>query len=99
TRSDRDWSSDVCSSDLDGGGESVGRAVGGGVEFGRRRHPAGEVDRDAPQQGEVIRGRRRGETLLFPVVGEETIDRSREGGRGVEIGRASCRERGEGSAG
>src|SRR5206468_9006770 len=86
TRSDRDWSSDVCSSDLggEGGRLSQERAAGGmGIETANHNASsyiflgysvAHETDR-----GSAVVDRREG----------------RSGSGRQEIGRASCRERGE----
>src|SRR5690606_39687924 len=77
TRFSRDWSSDVCSSDL-------GPAGGGGLD---RRGPAG------PQPA-VPGGHQRfsggGRRRLRDVRGSAPLLRF-----AAEIGRASCRERGE----
>src|SRR5206468_4923243 len=80
TRSDRDWSSDVCSSDLAAAGlevlvEDVGRV-------GEQVRPHVLDDLGPGQLGEVLGQRRLG------VPPGEVAVRLR-----VEIGRASCRER------
>src|SRR5256885_4409837 len=78
TRLQGDWSSDVCSSDLDNSGRSVADAVG-------------RVVTDAPLRQRLIANgyeTARGRTLeaqaakMMAVVAQE-----------LEIGRASCRER------
>src|SRR2546429_8317466 len=65
TRCSRDWSSDVCSSDLGGRRESSRRSRG--------RGPGGERKRGGGSGG----------------LGGRSLP------EGIEIGRASCRERGE----
>src|SRR5436305_10001709 len=80
TRCGRDWSSDVCSSDLTPG---VVRAHGGGL-------PRALVGRGRPDP--LDRRRRRTSRLLAPV----RPDAPRLHVQGLlpgEIGRASCRER------
>src|SRR5205807_6984939 len=94
TRLQGDWSSDVCSSDLGGG-------AGSGVR--------GRVDAPGDGAGDRLRGRG-----YVRAEGQGGVDAAVEGGadrlrcardtevagaRGAEIGRASCRERGEGTVG
>src|SRR5690606_40092818 len=73
TRFSRDWSSDVCSSDLP--------AAGG----------------TAPAGGRGSRGRASGDPRKAKAPARSPAGRRPGGGRGAppEIGRASCRERGE----
>src|SRR5699024_11500544 len=78
TRSKRDWSSDVCSSDL--GPES--RSGAG------RRHQIGFQALGGTQHGEVGAGE---SPAQFGGGGQHRVH--------VEIGRASCRERGWGEGG
>src|SRR3546814_4500875 len=76
-----DWSSDVCSSDLDRCPAPHDRAIDGGVEGageGVRRHFR------EPPAGPVEPGALRDQAAVEPVA---------EVGATVEIGRASCRER------
>src|SRR5438874_12300301 len=83
TRSLRDWSSDVCSSDL---GERGQRGADGGA--GGEREPEPGLRKDDEPQRARRRRRGRGEPGLHVV-----------GGGAGEIGRASCRERVEFAAG
>src|SRR5699024_11407128 len=78
TRSKRDWSSDVCSSDLAGG--LPDRAVG--LQLGQRIEA--DMVADPDQLLHFLRGVGRAENMVFPA-----------GHLFVEIGRASCRGRGE----
>src|SRR5206468_8344728 len=82
TRSDRDWSSDVCSSDLD-------RAGGGDVEALDDTFDRKSRDFVAGVAGEAAHALALGaEHQGHAAAGEE-----RPGQRLAEIGRASCRER------
>src|SRR5699024_11291942 len=72
TRSKRDWSSDVCSSDLIGSAEKVQAVVDKAKEFG------------VPIRVGVNSGSL--EKNLIEKYGKVTAE-------GLEIGRASCRER------
>src|SRR5206468_7141405 len=92
TRSDRDWSSDVCSSDLpgrDGARRGVGRP---------RAKPAGPEATKGPWQEAPWRKRR-----AFAPHSTATVVDHLHGvattGASFEIGRASCRERGQISEG
>src|SRR5206468_6249582 len=95
TRSDRDWSSDVCSSDL-GGEEAVFAEVGDG-----EGNVGEEAEAVAVGGGGVV-------VAAGKVGGEAGVEGGAGGEEGagggvahraedapVEIGRASCRERGE----
>src|SRR5690606_41201171 len=90
TRFSRDWSSDVCSSDLalpaarGAGGDGFGRVVGVGLVA------AGLGGPGRLQRGGLGRG---------DGVAAGVLDGPDEGPLGGEIGRASCRERGEGAVG
>src|SRR5699024_11399475 len=90
TRSKRDWSSDVCSSDL---GEPVGAFQGGELTDGQRAgiHPepaGGELTQDVVQvQVQVAQV---GLALAVPGLGSIHLLQRRGAQR--EIGRASCRE-------
>src|SRR5206468_6118654 len=89
TRSDRDWSSDVCSSDL---GFSLALSAASAkldATFGSSSVFGGLFDRR--------RDRIFGERLLTFAVGG--APKRIEGSEIVEIGRASCRERGENEVG
>src|SRR5438270_3256413 len=87
TRFDCDWSSDVCSSDLRATAPPVGG--GGGRDGGRAPAHGGAVARLVSARGR--RGRRAG-----PPPGRGRARAAAEpGAAGGEIGRASCRERGE----
>src|SRR5207249_5826160 len=90
TRSKRDWSSDVCSSDL-GNTTCLRDVVRRQVVFPGlprvRRHAGG---------GLGISGRRAGAVL---DAGAQQLRTERASGQQVEIGRASCRERGESRGG
>src|SRR5204863_3003284 len=79
TRSLRDWSSDVCSSDL---GHIVDRD-----DLVVQHHPGLRGGRTASNLGN--------DRALVLDVGANT----KRGSRRVQIGRASCRERGEDSGG
>src|SRR3546814_2640323 len=74
-----DWSSDVCSSDLTGGGttheHSLSRALGPYRSVGRKASPAPTIP---------LRARSYRPAWYTARVGELTL----------EIGRAACRERG-----
>src|SRR5206468_8762149 len=85
TRSDRDWSSDVCSSDLagrDGSGAEGERKEGDGQ--GKEAPKSAQTDeRTAAREGQEI---------------AKQLERLAErlgtaNGQNAEIGRASCRER------
>src|SRR5699024_12540108 len=97
TRSKRDWSSDVCSSDLDVGRGGHGR---GGLRRGDRgrhdRDPLGGCGQGPGEEAGEARGRRRGRGSR--PVGEAERGEGREAER-VEIGRASWRGRGADGAG
>src|SRR5699024_11261393 len=59
TRSKRDWSSDVCSSDLPGGGTAWRQAAAGGQRaLGHLPVPAGRRERQIPDQDPAHRLRR-----------------------------------------
>src|SRR5690349_23803580 len=77
TRSLRDWSSDVCSSDLGGEGGAVVPAIG---RADLERDP-GAPGRAHQRIDELRRGDRR------------VVDGAGDGAVTEEIGRASCRER------
>src|SRR5206468_9698567 len=83
TRSDRDWSSDVCSSDLTAGGVTVtDRVIGPRPVLGAQQ-PVGVIAKDRRSDGvHHVRQAVQGVVLQRDV-------------RADEIGRASCRERGE----
>src|SRR5207249_8205887 len=90
TRSKRDWSSDVCSSDL--GSRGIGRAIverlaqdGAVVAFIYRRDAKAAAEVEA-----AVRARGRAATALQADLGAPA-----EVAAALEIGRASCRERGE----
>src|SRR2546429_3087271 len=78
TRCSRDWSSDVCSSDLDVLHRGFGRRMRARIEarWGGARHAADAGSRGSKGCGELMIGYQ--ERLHKPVL---------------EIGRASCRER------
>src|SRR5690606_41094484 len=87
TRFSRDWSSDVCSSDL--ALEGVADHLRGVLEVGL----AAEAEHLAAAGGELVAqvlGDVRGRLDRVDAV-EDRLDRGQAGG--VEIGRASCRER------
>src|SRR2546421_5449790 len=77
TRSDRDWSSDVCSSDLNSRIAKPVR-VGGAVADGRPAHP--RAKKPVPQLGTPS---------VVPSNPNSRLGRTAS----PEIGRASCRER------
>src|SRR5690606_39344179 len=94
TRFSRDWSSDVCSSDLDEWVE--GHRVGESTKSGYRRLIRPHVK---PYIGEVELAKLTSTRLaaLYRKL-ESEGRRNHKGeltGEGLEIGRASCRERGE----
>src|SRR5216683_4674330 len=72
TRSERDWSSDVCSSDLDGGFGDLGDGEAGGFNFLGAEAVAGDVDDviDAAQDAVVAIGRKNGAVggVVWPVA-------------------------------
>src|SRR3546814_20975280 len=78
-----DWSSDVCSSDLEGGGE---RSHGASADDRARR--AGLC------RGDRHRRTKRQRQKLFRDAQDLPRYRSQDRQDGAEIGRASCRERG-----
>src|SRR5206468_5997864 len=93
TRSDRDWSSDVCSSDLIFAGSSGTFLALNKGSIVRRRFRPGEI---------ICREGEHGSTAFYVLSGQVEVSIStpmahvksgRRTGR-VEIGRASCRERG-----
>src|SRR5206468_5475243 len=95
TRSDRDWSSDVCSSDL---WNNRTQQLGARGILERLQAAAERVD-EAQPRGVV--GFRAPYLVLADVIGDVDEDLVRPGpdiGNG-QIGRASCRERGEGAGG
>src|SRR3546814_4227315 len=89
-----DWSSDVCSSDLDGG---AGKAHGGAGEMEpaqplARQQRREDDDEQRPEVGDeagIDRGRIAERDEVEEVVAEEAADAERP-----EIGRGSWRERG-----
>src|SRR5207247_8352885 len=90
TRSTRDWSSDVCSSDLvplHGARQQATRSAEAGARGGARRGGGG---REA--LAETATDRRR-------QIVRRTDDIAGAGHGAAEIGRASCRERGESTLG
>src|SRR3546814_7413699 len=77
-----DWSSDVCSSDLQAGGQLVGHARGSGPTeqlIEHRHRVAGRATAGPHHEGQC--GRLDRDALLLAQLTE------------IEIGRASCRER------
>src|SRR5262249_56915538 len=88
TRLVSDWSSDVCSSDLSGQGLDALLLTRFGVPERLRGFPDLRVGR-----GELRAARRR------ELAREPGPARDRRRRRGQEIGRASCRERGEDEGG
>src|SRR5206468_6711910 len=92
TRSDRDWSSDVCSSDLSGRGSGqVSLQTRSGTN---QFHGAGFVfNRNSALAASDFFANQKGTKPTY-------INRNQFGGRlGGQIGRASCRERVERSGG
>src|SRR2546428_2344969 len=86
TRSDRDWSSDVCSSDLEEGREAAGSAPPTGQRLLGPAFIAAVAYVDPGNFAtNMAAGARYGYLLLWVVL--------------MGIGRASCRERGEISVG
>src|SRR5206468_10135780 len=93
TRSDRDWSSDVCSSDLESGlaltaaGVLQGRETGD--ELPKIQIQLPEIEGAIEANGRIVWKSKSGKEagVRFVNLGEEHRDR--------KIGRASCRERGE----
>src|SRR5206468_5246364 len=97
TRSDRDWSSDVCSSDLTAGrfgpygGRYVPETLMAALDELERVYEAARSD---PSFWAELEG------LLKDYVGRPTpLSEAPRLAAEVERGRASCRERVEGSAG
>src|SRR5699024_11726276 len=92
TRSKRDWSSDVCSSDLSGMGEP---GIGAAQPFRDVRVECGEPANMEFVDDGVAPGdsRRRVCTPVEWFLGYDDRLRYERGGVAVEIGRASCRER------
>src|SRR5204863_1187703 len=92
TRSLRDWSSDVCSSDLTGlhVPEPAHPETGRGDQYGdeRNQHQQAEPDHGDPQP--ESRTATQGTLAPGPALARRT--RSSRGDAG-QIGRASCRER------
>src|SRR5206468_7079945 len=91
TRSDRDWSSDVCSSDLFFRGDELGVVLAGrpGDELLRRRdflRSGGNGETPRPQPVRVLAQPLVGCERETDIVGDLGVLR-------IEIGRASCRER------
>src|SRR5207249_5134519 len=86
TRSKRDWSSDVCSSDL----EEI--ADPGFVRVEARAHVEPRRLGGDAQVQRPARGRR-------TVEEAHRVEQCARAEAGEEIGRASCRERGEGGGG
>src|SRR5699024_12069950 len=94
TRSKRDWSSDVCSSDLFSGGRVTPAHAGRGAEFfpgaGGYSRP---LDREPlpPWQG-AAKCKRNLSKTGEKWAGSEKISKN---AKACKIGRASCRERGK----
>src|SRR5207302_8298975 len=87
TRFSRDWSSDVCSSDLrPAGGPAGGHRPRGEATPVRPRRRPGEAQRALGRAG--VRGRGIG-------VKKSGRKKAQNAQKEAEIGRASCRERGE----
>src|SRR5699024_11223996 len=90
TRSIRDWSSDVCSSDLDLDGAEAGRAAARTIGL------ALVVEHQIPQQHAAAHAAQRPEEDRLEVVHQTFVERvvplSDRSLREVEIGRASCRD-------
>src|SRR5206468_8411971 len=92
TRSDRDWSSDVCSSDLPS--HELPEAMAAGVA--ELRQPRPYISRYPIPEEEFQRLKEKATRLRLPL-GRATL--SRDSGQKAEIatrgeiGRASCRER------
>src|SRR3546814_12064649 len=89
-----DWSSDVCSSDLDWSTETIEPDLDHLVSILIAR-----VDRERAEAGETVLTAGRGVALAYDRKGDEarqvgamTVDEI-AGVEGAEIGRASCRER------
>src|SRR5207249_8467862 len=91
TRSKRDWSSDVCSSDLMGGAPRS-PFQNGRCQNGRRVGGMGGAPRSPFQNGRCQNGRSVGGMGGAPRSPPSTINIG-------EIGRASCRERVESAGG
>src|SRR5207247_4310900 len=83
TRSTRDWSSDVCSSDLGAPAHGLDRAQRGAGEQIAAERSENERDGAADEEGgtQAAQG-------LGPVLARRADDED-----DVQIGRASCRER------
>src|SRR5207253_8372451 len=94
TRWPRDWSSDVCSSDLTDGKVVEVRERPGEHDLARRAHPAAGAEPkllDAPPR--IVTARDCDSVELFGPAGKADVRREPGPGR-IQIGRASCRERG-----
>src|SRR5207248_8572975 len=90
TRSYGDWSSDVCSSDLDVVQLAVGEDIAGTLK-GNARHGEGAYE---PKQANEAERASRSQTL--EIFGTEKWRRKYDEEQiKPQIGRASCRERGE----
>src|SRR5207249_5631429 len=96
-RSKRDWSSDVCSSDLRGGEITVVRTRQGRLQM--RRALPGKLTREAEQGFLAALSATCNIALAAAAVGAAEAAfhrRKRKDPAFAQIGRASCRGRGEG---
>src|SRR5699024_11578067 len=88
TRSKRDWSSDVCSSDLVAGNHALAEDVvelGRGVALELLGHGAVAVAAVLPQLLD--------DAKLLDIPGDRRLGGGKAAGLQLQIGRASCRER------
>src|SRR5699024_11538510 len=98
TRSKRDWSSDVCSSDLNRGKSeaSIVGEIGAAAEFydydDKYKNGVAQLYIPARLDPEVAEEIRRTAVRAYNLLGCDGLAR-------VEIGRAPCRERGRSSEG
>src|SRR5690606_40978481 len=97
TRFSRDWSSDVCSSDLDQQKEMLVALAVAGSEFGVDEHVRAVQTFDRSGGDGITRfdSSQVAQSLHLEGGGGQAAHQTGD----QEIGRASCRERGEGSGG